>query len=204
MRLKMAAKKDLGKKGKETRDRILEAAAHVVSKRGIENASVTWIAKQANVSRGLVAYYIPSSDGLLLELIKFILNQAAILFSNEMPSDAVAKKAVEHGVAESVVSRIEKNFNFFSQHPHYFQCFMLFYYRSSYDPQCRKLNTKIITTATQALSVQPNLSLAEPTYLLMFAYIQKFFILDTDHKRLSQAHLMAVKNDFYQALGKIY
>ncbi len=183
-------------KGQQTRDRILEAATKVVAKKGIENASVTWIAKEAKVSRGLVIYYIPDTANLLLELIRFIAAKAYTYFLNE-PDIKGVSEIYQSRIPFTVISRVEKNFGFFKEHPHYFQCFMLFYYRSSYDSVCRKMNNTFVETAINEFVIAGDKTKAESVYMMMFAYIQKFFILDVKEKRLSDQHLNRIKAEFY-------
>ena len=52
----------------DSRDLILAVAEAVVSKRGVEAASLADIAKAAGVSRGTLYYHYPSKDALVLDI----------------------------------------------------------------------------------------------------------------------------------------
>jgi len=57
-------------KAKETRERILDAAIRLFSKRGYRGASVADIAKEAGVAKSAVFWHFESKDGLLNTLTK--------------------------------------------------------------------------------------------------------------------------------------
>ena len=192
-------KKELSEKGKATRDRIYEAAIHIVAKRGIENASVTLIAKEAKVSRGLVIYYIPDTSELLQTIIATIAEKAYQQF-NENESEKLKSHSRYKKIPLRVFNRIEQNFNFFSHHPEYFQCFMLFYYRCTYDTKYRAINTGFYQNAILALT-EPGLKYnAAEIYISMFAYIQKLFFINANEPRLSPTHVNQIKEEMYQSI----
>lgn len=170
---------DLGKKGRKARRKVLLAATKVVARKGIENASVSEIAKAAKSSRSLVPYYLPVKDDLMLSLIRFIASEAYEFFQTrqnflDLTSD----------LPPDLEARILMNFEFFGENPHFFSCFMLFFYRCSYDSVCRKLNTQLVETAVRALAgaLPPGLKrrdeIASEIYFRMHSEIQKSFIID--------------------------
>lgn len=155
--------------------RILIAAAKVVALKGIEKASVTEIAKKARVTRSLIQYYLPKQQDLMVSLIELIAQEGYLFF---VENDPLVKCRFKMPVA--LEKRIRLNFSFFAEYPHYFQCFMLFFYNASYRADCRALNTKIVNTAVAAMkeSVKSE-DLAERIYFAMNAAIQRCFIVES-------------------------
>ena len=161
-------------KGLEMQKRILLAATKVVALKGIEKASVTEIARKARITRSLVQYYLPKQDRLMIELITFIAQEAYQYF---LKVDSEIR--VRFGIPEGIEKRIRLNFRFFNEHPHYFQCFMLFFYRASYDAECRALNTRLVNTAVQVMKEAiGSQEMAEKVYFGMNVAIQRCFILE--------------------------
>ena len=78
--------------GKSTKDRhqeILNAAARVITDRGLAETRISDIAEQAGVSPGLILYYFESKDRLLAEALTFANDQFYLRTSREirrMPS----------------------------------------------------------------------------------------------------------------------
>ncbi len=77
---------------KNTKDRhqeILDAAARVITDRGLAETRISDIAEQAGVSPGLILYYFESKDRLLAEALTFANDQFYLRTSREirrMPS----------------------------------------------------------------------------------------------------------------------
>jgi AcrR family transcriptional regulator len=77
---------------KNTKDRhqeILDAAARVITERGLAETRISDIAEQAGVSPGLILYYFDSKDRLLAEALTFANDQFYLRTSREirrMPS----------------------------------------------------------------------------------------------------------------------
>ena len=171
-------------KGQLTRQKILRAATRVVARRGIEHASVTEISRTARTSRSLLPYYLPRQDELLITLIRFIAEEGYTYFTAAAATTPRRSRKLPAGVEH----RLRLNWAFFRAHPHYFQCFMLFYFRCTYDPDCRALNTRIVETGTDAFLAalreafprQETAGLrakAESLYFVMYSSIQRSFIL---------------------------
>lgn len=59
------------KNGKDRRQEILEAAARVITDRGLAETRIQDIAERCGVSPGLILYYFESKDRLLLEALTF-------------------------------------------------------------------------------------------------------------------------------------
>lgn len=58
-----------------TKEQIIEAAAKVFSRRGLENATVDDIAKEAGIAKGSIYLYFPSKGKILVEGIKHVAGQ---------------------------------------------------------------------------------------------------------------------------------
>lgn len=72
---------------------MLEAALKVFSEYGYNGATISMIAEEANVSKGLLYTYFTSKDMLLDELIKFGLEKASALMESgaiPLPADKVS------------------------------------------------------------------------------------------------------------------
>jgi AcrR family transcriptional regulator len=176
-------------KGLEMQRRILLAATKVVALKGIEKASVTEIARKARITRSLIQYYLPKQDRLMIELIGFIAQEGYRYFSEH---DADIRCSFT--MPEALEKRIRLNFQFFNAHPHYFQCFMLFFYRASYDDECRALNTRIVSTATGVMKeILKDQNLAERVYFSMNVAIQRCFIIESS-QGLEEAMKMFLKD----------
>lgn len=74
---------------KDRRQEILDAAARVITDRGLAETRISDIAEQAGVSPGLILYYFDSKDRLLSEALTFANDQFYLRASREirrMPS----------------------------------------------------------------------------------------------------------------------
>jgi AcrR family transcriptional regulator len=78
-----------GAKTKDRHQEILDAAARVITDRGLAETRISDIAEQAGVSPGLILYYFDSKDRLLAEALTFANDQFYLRTSREirrMPS----------------------------------------------------------------------------------------------------------------------
>jgi AcrR family transcriptional regulator len=77
------------KAGKDRHQEILDAAARVITERGLAETRISDIAEHAGVSPGLILYYFDSKDRLLAEALTFANDQFYVRTSREirrMPS----------------------------------------------------------------------------------------------------------------------
>jgi AcrR family transcriptional regulator len=77
------------KAGKDRHQEILDAAARVITERGLAETRISDIAEHAGVSPGLILYYFDSKDRLLAEALTFANDQFYLRTSREirrMPS----------------------------------------------------------------------------------------------------------------------
>ena len=72
------------KQGKDRHQEILEAAARVITDRGLAETRISDIAEQAGVSPGLILYYFESKDRLLAEALTFANDQFYLRTSREI------------------------------------------------------------------------------------------------------------------------
>jgi AcrR family transcriptional regulator len=71
------------KPGKDRHQEILDAAARVITERGLAETRISDIAEQAGVSPGLILYYFESKDRLLAEALTFANDQFYLRTSRE-------------------------------------------------------------------------------------------------------------------------
>ena len=65
----MAAAEEAGSKSARTRERILDAAAHVLSRKGYAGTRLSDVADQAEIQAPAIYYYFPSRDDLIEEVM---------------------------------------------------------------------------------------------------------------------------------------
>jgi AcrR family transcriptional regulator len=72
------------KHGKDRHQEILDAAARVITERGLAETRISDIAEQASVSPGLILYYFDSKDRLLAEALTYANDQFYLRTSREI------------------------------------------------------------------------------------------------------------------------
>ena len=90
---------------KATKDRhreILDAAARVITERGLAETRISDIAEQAGVSPGLILYYFDSKDRLLAEALTFANDQFYLRTSRETRRMATARDRLRRLIELSV------------------------------------------------------------------------------------------------------
>ncbi len=90
---------------KSTRDRnqeILDAAARVITERGLAETRISDVAEQAGVSPGLILYYFDSKDRLLSEALTYANDQFFLRMSREIRRIPSAKEQLRRLVDLSV------------------------------------------------------------------------------------------------------
>ena len=90
-------KRQLEELKENKRQILLESALKVFSENGYNGATISMIAEEAGVSKGLLYTYFKSKDVLLDELIKFGLEKAvALMESGDIPLP-IDKDSFEYG-----------------------------------------------------------------------------------------------------------
>lgn len=69
---------------RDRRQQILDAAARVITERGLAETRISDVAEQAGVSPGLILYYFDSKDRLLAEALTFANDQFYLRTSREI------------------------------------------------------------------------------------------------------------------------
>ncbi|MGH2530175.1 MAG: TetR/AcrR family transcriptional regulator [Actinomycetota bacterium] len=90
---------------KPTKDRhqeILDAAARVITERGLAETRISDVAEAAGVSPGLILYYFESKDRLLSEALTYANDQFFLRMSREIRRIPSAKDQLRHLVDLSV------------------------------------------------------------------------------------------------------
>ncbi len=90
---------------KATKDRhqeILDAAAQVITERGLAETRISDVADAAGVSPGLILYYFESKDRLLAEALTYSNDQSFLRMSREIRRMPSAKEQLRHVIDLSV------------------------------------------------------------------------------------------------------
>lgn len=90
------------RQGKDRHQEILDAAARVITERGLAETRISDIADEAGVSPGLILYYFESKDRLLAEALTFANDQFYVRTSREIRRIASAKDQLRRVIDLSV------------------------------------------------------------------------------------------------------
>jgi AcrR family transcriptional regulator len=89
-------------KGKDRHQEIVDAAARVITERGLAETRISDIAERAGVSPGLILYYFDSKDRLLSEALTFANDQFYLRASREIRRLGSAKEQLRRLIDLSV------------------------------------------------------------------------------------------------------
>jgi AcrR family transcriptional regulator len=90
------------KQGKDRHQEILDAAARVITDRGLAETRISDIAERAGVSPGLILYYFESKDRLLAEALTFANDQFYLRTSREIRRIPSAREQLRRVIDLSV------------------------------------------------------------------------------------------------------
>lgn len=90
------------KQAKDRRQEILDAAAVVITERGLADTRIQDIAERCDVSPGLILYYFESKDRLLVEALTYANDQFYLRLSRELRRMGSARERLEHVIELSV------------------------------------------------------------------------------------------------------
>jgi AcrR family transcriptional regulator len=90
------------RQAKDRHQEILDAAARVITERGLAETRISDIAEQAGVSPGLILYYFESKDRLLAEALTFANDQFYLRTSREVRRIPSAKDQLRRLIDLSV------------------------------------------------------------------------------------------------------
>src|SRR3954451_19790544 len=87
------------KRGRDTRDKIIDATREVIRERGVYNTSITAVAENCDMTRAGVLHHFPSLEHLLLAAMedRFAENQPWF-----------AEQVAGHGMLEAMVRLVER------------------------------------------------------------------------------------------------
>jgi AcrR family transcriptional regulator len=88
--------------GKDRRQEILDAAAQVITNRGLAETRIQDIAEACGVSPGLILYYFESKDRLLVEALTFANDQFYLRLSRELRKTPSARTQLDRLIELSV------------------------------------------------------------------------------------------------------
>ena len=90
------------KQSKDRHREILEAAARVITDRGLAETRISDIAERCGVSPGLILYYFESKDRLLVEALTWANDTFYLTQSRELRRMASAREQLDHLITMSV------------------------------------------------------------------------------------------------------
>ena len=97
-----------GSRSKDRHQEILDAAARVITERGLAETRIADIAEQAGVSPGLILYYFESKDRLLSEALTFANDQFYLRMSREVRRIPSAKDQLRRLIDLSVPGYLQE------------------------------------------------------------------------------------------------
>ena len=90
------------KQSKDRHQEILEAAARVITDRGLAETRISDIAERCGVSPGLILYYFESKDRLLVEALTYANDQFYLRLSRELRRIPSAREQLDRLIELSV------------------------------------------------------------------------------------------------------
>ena len=90
------------KQSKDRHQEILEAAARVITDRGLAETRISDIAERCGVSPGLILYYFESKDRLLVEALTYANDQFYLRLSRELRRITSAREQLDRLIELSV------------------------------------------------------------------------------------------------------
>jgi AcrR family transcriptional regulator len=70
-----------------TRDRLLQAASHIIQSQGIERLTLDAVAKEAQVSKGGLLYHFASKEALVIGVIQYLMDDFDAAIAHELAQD---------------------------------------------------------------------------------------------------------------------
>src|SRR4051812_37592366 len=121
------------KKSDKTRIMLLETASRIIAHYGIDKVTSRLLAKQADVSPGLIAHYFNDNSVLFPEVVDYIFETADLYVRDESLKTAL----------ERLLYATRMNFLFFViDNPHYYKCLLLSYYYVGINKRISKIHEK--------------------------------------------------------------
>lgn len=96
----------------QSAEKIKAAALQLFATKGFSGTSIGAIAKEANVSKGLLYNYFDSKDDLLINIIQGAIDQGKALFEGIIRDYADPEDEIRHLVMDSI-ELVKSNFDFY-------------------------------------------------------------------------------------------
>ncbi len=100
----------------EKAQRILDAARTILAEKGFSGATVSLVAKEAEVSRGLLHYYFKNKEEMLTKVIRGNM-EASVVLIDAVFSGSSSVDEFAHGITSALRSVVEDD-------PHFFVVFL--------------------------------------------------------------------------------
>ena len=105
--------KEIGRKGKESRKRLLDAATAVFAERGFHDAKVSDIVKRAGLTQPSFYLYFPSKEAIFAEIVDHFRSRL-----RELTQEARLEAGIEAKVvSERIYLAVEAVFRFLAEDP---------------------------------------------------------------------------------------
>ncbi|MCP4138095.1 MAG: TetR/AcrR family transcriptional regulator [bacterium] len=122
----------------QRREQLIDAAYVVVSKQGFSNFTVRDIAKEANLSTGLVHYYFKDKEDLLLNLLKEI--------NNNLKKNTVAALAETEDSEEKLRIYLDLAFGQVVEEKEFYYVLIDFWSQANRNVRMKKTNIKLLNS----------------------------------------------------------
>ena len=126
----------MGRKSlKEVRQKEIILAFYTVSKReGLENSSISKVAKEMDINPSLVMHYFNTKEDLVFGLIHFILERYKSIFTSDVSTDNIRAKLL------NIVNNLfSKKWNTFIDDSVFYSCFALIFRSEKIKEEFKKM-----------------------------------------------------------------
>ncbi len=96
----------------EKAQRILDAARTVLAEKGFSGATISLVAKEAGVSRGLLHYYFKNKEEMLTKVIRGNM-EASVVLIDAVFSGSASAGDFAHGITSALQSVVQEDPSFF-------------------------------------------------------------------------------------------
>jgi AcrR family transcriptional regulator len=197
------------KKGEKTKDRLLEIAAKVISRIGLDQFTLRSFAKAAKVSPGHINYHFPVMSEVFPQVVGHVFSVATPMVRKKQAGTAL----------ERLLHSLEQNFEFYiKKKSEYYRCIQLSYFYVSLNPRVADLNLgnlkeslssieKHLRTIASENGLQPNENIVAEFAQAIFEQLEggliysTFFPKQEDRQRYIDKHLRAQHRQIQNFLG---
>jgi len=122
-------------KGDLTRLKIIQAAIHCIAKQGIENLTFEAVGKRMGMNRAQIKYHFTQKETLVDHAYDYVISVAQKM--------VIERLKVAETWKDQLCAVVNGFFDWAETYPEQGSVFLLFYYTATFNPQHRKLHTRI-------------------------------------------------------------